>query len=204
MLFADPKVHPSAPASSCTPSTPLYTDFLFLLTAPLGLENPPPGVPVADRTRRWLDMIAATARFLRSTNPVLSPATPSHACFNSSTADTHKIIHSLEGPSAAITSVLMSSPFVPHWPHPPFRVSCRSPQFPCMSGASDQVTMTGFPFLVCSSLPPCQPSAHAASASAAEAMMKLTFGVMHTIVLKAATTVRQPSGKVASSSVGKA
>jgi hypothetical protein len=56
---------PLAPASSCTPSTPLYTDFLCLLADPLEFEDPPSRFPVTERTHRWLAMIAVVACFLR-------------------------------------------------------------------------------------------------------------------------------------------
>jgi hypothetical protein len=42
ILFVGLNIHPSAPASSCTPSTPFYTDLLCLLANPLGFEGPPP------------------------------------------------------------------------------------------------------------------------------------------------------------------
>jgi hypothetical protein len=54
-------MHPSAPASSCTPFAPLFTDLPCLLADPLGFEDPIPGFPVSDRTRRWLHVLAATA-----------------------------------------------------------------------------------------------------------------------------------------------
>jgi hypothetical protein len=33
----------------------LYTDILCLLADPLDFEDPPLGIPVAARTRRWMD-----------------------------------------------------------------------------------------------------------------------------------------------------
>jgi hypothetical protein len=56
---------------------PPTTDFVCLLADPLGFEDPPPGLPVPERTRRWMDTLAATACFLRSMCPACSPVTPS-------------------------------------------------------------------------------------------------------------------------------
>jgi hypothetical protein len=61
ILFVDFLIHPSGPASTCSPSTHLYTDFLCLLADPLGFEDPPPGIRVAARTRSWSDIIAVSA-----------------------------------------------------------------------------------------------------------------------------------------------
>jgi hypothetical protein len=66
ILFADLNIHPSAPACSCTPSAPLYTNSLCLHADPLGVENLPPGFLAAERKHRWLDPLATTACFLRS------------------------------------------------------------------------------------------------------------------------------------------
>jgi hypothetical protein len=111
-LVSDLNIHPSAPASSCTAFTPLYTNFLCLLADPLGFEDPPPGFPVTERIRCWLDRLAATACFLCCMCSALSPATPSQppalACSTPSTTDTATTLDSLDGPP--VTSVLMGSP----------------------------------------------------------------------------------------------
>jgi hypothetical protein len=52
VLFANLRFHPSGPASSCTHSTCLYTDFLCLLADPLSFEEPASGYP-SHRTH-WL------------------------------------------------------------------------------------------------------------------------------------------------------
>jgi hypothetical protein len=49
ILLAGLNIHPSALASSCTLSAPLSTDFLCLLADPLRLEDPPLGLPVANK-----------------------------------------------------------------------------------------------------------------------------------------------------------
>jgi hypothetical protein len=71
ILLADLNIPPSASASSCTPSTTLFTDFFCLLADPLRLEDPPSGFPVAEQTRRWLAMLAVTACFLPTMCPAL-------------------------------------------------------------------------------------------------------------------------------------
>jgi hypothetical protein len=64
-----------------------YKDFLCLLADPLGFEDPLPDIPGDARTRCWLDVIAATARFLRDVCPNPSPLTSTacslllHPCF---------------------------------------------------------------------------------------------------------------------------
>jgi hypothetical protein len=114
--FADLNIHPSPPASSCTPSAPLYTDFLFLLADCLGFEDPPPGFPVAERTRRRLEMFASTACFLRRMCPTLSPATRSqpsaHACSTPCTSYTATTLDSMDGLPGSVTSVLLGFPVV--------------------------------------------------------------------------------------------
>jgi hypothetical protein len=65
ILFAGLNIRSSAPASSCTQSAPLCTDFLCLLAAPLWFEDPPPGFTVTKRRRGWLELLTATASFLR-------------------------------------------------------------------------------------------------------------------------------------------
>jgi hypothetical protein len=56
-------------------------DFVCLLERanPLRVEDEPPGVPVAEKTRCWLDMNTAMACFLRSMCCALSP-TISFSC----------------------------------------------------------------------------------------------------------------------------
>jgi hypothetical protein len=114
ILFAGLNIHPSAPASSCTPSAPLYADFLSLLADPLRFEDPSPGFQVAERTRRWLDMLAATACFQRSMCPAHSLTTPTespaHSCSTPCTTDTATTLDSMDGPPASVASVLMLSP----------------------------------------------------------------------------------------------
>jgi hypothetical protein len=70
-----------------------YKDFLCLLADPLGFEGPLPDIPGDARTRCWLDVIAATARFLRDVCSYPSPLTSTacslllHPCFCGSNYD---------------------------------------------------------------------------------------------------------------------
>jgi hypothetical protein len=61
-----------------------------MLANPLGFEDPLPGIPVHAQTRCWLDIIAASARFLHSVCPTHYPLTPpqppAHACSTPSSA----------------------------------------------------------------------------------------------------------------------
>jgi hypothetical protein len=140
ILFADLNIHPLAPASSCAPSAPLYTDFLCLLADPLGFEDPPSGFPVAEQTHRLLAMLAVKACFLRSMCPALPLATPcqppAHTCSTPCTTDTATTLDSLVGPPASVTSVLLGSPVMSPQPPPRFRISCCSPQVSCMTDTS--------------------------------------------------------------------
>jgi hypothetical protein len=149
---------------------PHMPDFLCLLPDPLGFEDPPPGFPVAEQTRRWSDMLAATACFLRSMCRSLSPTTPSQppACYAPCTTDTATTSDSKEDPTASISSVLLGSPFVSPWTLPSSSVSCRSPQLPCVSNASDQVNDDEVPILCLHVTSPPRPSACAAAASPAD------------------------------------
>jgi hypothetical protein len=137
ILFADLNIRPSAPATSCTPSASVYTYFLSLLADPLGFEDPPLVFPVAEQTRRWLYMPPATAYFLRSTCPALSSATssqpPAPACPTPCTTDTATTLDSMDGPPTCTTSILLGSSVLSSWPLPGARVSCCSPQVPCVS-----------------------------------------------------------------------
>jgi hypothetical protein len=56
----------------------LYADILSVLADPLGFMDPPPGVPVAVRMRRCVDLDPARACFLCSMCPAFLPSnTPS-------------------------------------------------------------------------------------------------------------------------------
>jgi hypothetical protein len=73
ILFADLNTPPTALASSCTPFA-LSTACLLI---PLVLRIHLRAFQARNEPRRWLDMHAVTACFLRSMRPALSPATPS-------------------------------------------------------------------------------------------------------------------------------
>jgi hypothetical protein len=167
ILFADLNIHTSAPASSCTPSTPLYTAFLCLLADPLGFGDPPPYFPVAEQTHRWLDVLVATAYFLRSMCRAFSRMTASQppACSIPCTSDTATTLDSIDGPTAYITSVLLllGSPVVAPPPFPRSRGFCCTPQVLGVPGAPDRVSDDEgpIPCLHVTSSP--RPSAHAAS-----------------------------------------
>jgi hypothetical protein len=92
ILLAGLNIHPSAPASSCTPSAPHDTDLLRLFSVPLGYEDPPPVFAGAEGTRCWLGMLAATACFICSMSHALSSTTlshsPAHTCSTPCTTDT--------------------------------------------------------------------------------------------------------------------
>jgi hypothetical protein len=168
ILFAGLIIPPSAPASSCMPFLPLNTNFSCLLADPLGFEDPPTGVPVAEQTHRWLAMLAVTACFLRSMCPALSPATPphppAHTCSTPRTAGTATTLDSLVGPPAAVTFVLLGSaamsPQQPPRPH----ISCCSPQ---VSSTPGQISNDEVPTSRLRGTSPPQPSAHAAAPSSA-------------------------------------
>jgi hypothetical protein len=121
------------------------------------------GFPVAERTRRWLDLLVATGCFPRSPCLALSPATPSrppaHACPIPCTTEHGRstcLCHFRPpGPSRCVTQLV--SPM----PRSMSRVSC-SPQVPCVPGAPDQVTNDEVP-IPCMSPPPPRPCARAAA-----------------------------------------
>jgi hypothetical protein len=144
ILFADLNIHTSAPASSCTPSAPLYTAFLCLLADPLGLGDPPPDFPVVEQKHRWLDVLAAMAYFLRSMCRAFSRMTASQppACSIHCTSDTAITLDSIDGPNAYITCVLLLlvSPVVSPPPFPRSGGFCYTPQVPCVPGAPDRVS----------------------------------------------------------------
>jgi hypothetical protein len=71
ILFADGRIHPSALASSCVPSSHLSAYSFCLLADPLGFEDPPSGIPGPKRTCCWLDIIAVTECFRRCVCPTL-------------------------------------------------------------------------------------------------------------------------------------
>jgi hypothetical protein len=159
ILFADLNIHPSALACSCTPAAPFYADFPCSLGDPLGFKDPPPGSPVTEHTRRWLNMLAVTACFLRSMCPALSSATPSQpparACSTLCTTDTATTLDSMNGPAASITSILLGSPVVSPLLLPRPRVFFWV--FPrCLASLvlPTRSAMMRFTFLVCMSLPP--------------------------------------------------
>jgi hypothetical protein len=150
------------------PSAPLYTYFFCQLADPLRFEDPPPGFLVAERSRRWLDMLAATACFIGSMCPAHSPATPpqlpAQTCSTPCTTDTAATLDSMDGPPASVAFVLMSSP-LSRFLGPAFPCS---PQVSGVSGAPDQVSDDEVPIPHLPVTAPPQPSARAAATSLAE------------------------------------
>jgi hypothetical protein len=142
MQFRDPSLrwHPHVrPLHS-----PLY--FLCLRADPLGFEDPPPGIPVAAWTLCCLDVIAATAHFLRCAYPPRSRH-PAHACSTPSFVDCIAAMGSLANISLSplLSWILLLQP----------PGCCLSPTFPvvvprclvCLALGTRSV-MTRFPFLV--------------------------------------------------------
>jgi hypothetical protein len=58
------------------PLTSTVTFSASLLADPLGFEDPLPSIPFATRTHCWLDIIAATARFLHCVRLTPFPLAP--------------------------------------------------------------------------------------------------------------------------------
>jgi hypothetical protein len=174
---------PSALASSCTPSAPLYTDFLCPIADPPGFSDPPSGFPVAERTHRWLQMLAVTACFLHSMCPALSPSPfqpPSRTCSTPCNTDTATTFESLVGPPASVTSVLLGSPGMSPQPPPISRSFCCSPQ---VSGTPDQISDDeGCIPRLHGTLPP-QPSAHASPPALADKVLIPLFSHRAVLVL---------------------
>jgi hypothetical protein len=92
-------------------------------------------------------------------------------------------MESLDDPSAFATSDLAGSPLVSPWPHPRSRVSCCSPQVPCVSGALTRSATMRFPFLVCMSLPPLHLLPMLQLHCLPTATIKFPFQVLCTILL---------------------
>jgi hypothetical protein len=107
---------------------------------PLGFEDPPPGFPVAERTRHCLDMLAAMACFRRSTYSAISsdsfPA--SCTCLFHSLHYRHRSYLTQYGWSTWFCH--LGPPDVSPRLPPRSRVSCCSPQDLCVSGAPEQVS----------------------------------------------------------------
>jgi hypothetical protein len=150
IFFADLNITPpppSAPASSCKPSAPLNNayDFLCLHADPLGFKDPPSEFPVAERTQRWLQMLAVGASFLRRKCPAFSHASPSHPpAHTCSTPCTCSALHTpllpQTAPLASVTSVLLGSPVVSPQLPPRSRNFACSPQVSCVSDTPDQIS----------------------------------------------------------------
>jgi hypothetical protein len=158
----------SISASSCAPYAKLYTEILCLLADPLGFDDPLLDIQVAARTRCWLDVNAATARFLRySFTPDAFP-TP---CSTPSSAESTTTMERLDCLHAFVSvgsSVVMGSPSETPRLLPRSHLSCCSPTMPCLSGASDPVSDDEDP-IPCLHVPsPRQPPAHATAASLAK------------------------------------
>jgi hypothetical protein len=79
---------------------------LCLPADPLGFEDPPLGIPAAERSRHGMNMITATAQFLCSV-PAPFPPTPCQRTANacSKPADPATTMDSLDGLTASFTSV---------------------------------------------------------------------------------------------------
>jgi hypothetical protein len=166
VLLTDLRMHTSGRASSCAPSSQLYTDFLCLLANLLGFEVLPPDTPVDTQTRCWLDIIAATARFLRSVGPTpfpMTPPLPAHTCSTPSSADSTTTMDSLDclRASACLTSPSENPRLLSH------SLSCWRAQVPSVF-ASDLVSDDEVPIPFLHVPSPSQPSAHAAAASLAD------------------------------------
>jgi hypothetical protein len=157
ILFADLNIPPSAPASCCTPSAPLYIDFLCLLADPLWFEDTPSGFPVAERTHRWLAMLAVMACFLCSMCPALLQRPPPNLCTY--------LFHPLHYRHRYFPGQSGWSTCVCHFRPPGFPGCSPSrllgPAFPvavsrCLAFLvlPTRSAMMRFPFLVCMSLPP--------------------------------------------------
>jgi hypothetical protein len=117
-------------------------------------------------------MLAATASFLRSMCPALSPATfsqpPPQTYSTPCTTDTATTLDSMDGPPASVASVLLGSPVQSPRPLPRSCISCCSPQVSCVSGAPNQVSDDGVPIPRLHVSAPPRPSAGAASTPPAD------------------------------------
>jgi hypothetical protein len=181
VLFTNSRIHPSASASSCAPSSHLYTDLFCLLVELLAFEDLPLGIPVATENCCWLDIAAVMARFIRCVPyslPQHLPA-PLLAPF----------------PPPLLQTLLLPRPvWIDHLPLPPLSFwvlllktprplsqslsSCYSPLVPCMFDALDPVNDDEVP-IPCLHVPsPKQPSAHAAAASLEDSDDKLPISLI--------------------------
>jgi hypothetical protein len=125
IFFAGNINHTLAPASSCTPSAPIYTDFLCLglLSGPLGFEDPPPDFPVAEElVAVWICLqplhISYIVCVLLSMRPATHFQPPAHTCSTPCTTDAGMLTCygdaavSLPRPYVSHLSSATSPPFV--------------------------------------------------------------------------------------------
>jgi hypothetical protein len=116
----------------------------------------------------WLDVIAATVRFLRcvcpTPAPMPPPQSPARAYATPSTVDSFTTMDSLYCSQDSVPSALLGPPSVIPRLLYPSRPSCCSHQVPCVFGALDPVSNDEVPIPCLHVQPLWQPPAHAATA----------------------------------------
>jgi hypothetical protein len=105
--------------------------------------------------------------YVSSSLPRDSSQPPAHACSTRCTTDTATTLDTMDGPPASVTSVFLGSPVVSPQPLPRSRLSCFSPQVPCVSGAPDHVSDDEVPIPCLHVTLPPRPAARAAATSPA-------------------------------------
>jgi hypothetical protein len=133
ILFAD--LHPSAPASSYTPSAPLYTDFSACFLIHLDLRIHLQGF----QSLKEIAVGYACSHGLFPTQSVsLSrDSFPTSCTYLFPPLALQTPLLPVDGPPASVNSVLLGSFVVSPQPFPRSRISYCSPQVTCVSGALD-------------------------------------------------------------------